>query len=389
MLQIRVKKSLGSMLMDLDLQLPFGITAVLGPSGAGKSTLLKLVAGIIRPDEGEIVLQDRVFFRKEAGAKKLFELPPYRRKIGYVSQNYSLFPHLSVRENILFGVKGKNPLFTLEEMLGWLRLTGLENRRVQQISGGQQQRVALARALMTGPSLLLLDEPFSALDALVRNKLRGDLLRIHRRFRLPIIFVTHNLEDVLAVGDYIIVLHEGKILQGGEKNLVFARPNSVQTAKLVGMKNILPARVLQVDEAGRKILVDWDGKSLEGPWLSGLEPGQRVVFGVRSEHILLIRPGRELKEQLKPNLFSARIEDVVRDWMGYRLILTFDHTRRKMEMLLPSHVYERYVDGKSTITVSFKPHSLCLLAVGSQNGGGTAPGSASTFFQGEHRIKHG
>ncbi|NLC37846.1 MAG: ABC transporter ATP-binding protein [Clostridia bacterium] len=306
-----------------------------------------------------------------------------------MSQNYSLFPHLSVRENILFGVKGKNPLFTLEEMLGWLRLTGLENRRVQQISGGQQQRVALARALMTGPSLLLLDEPFSALDALVRNKLRGDLLRIHRRFRLPIIFVTHNLEDALAVGDYIIVLHEGKILQGGEKNLVFARPNSVQTAKLVGMKNILPARVLQVDEAGRKILVDWDGKSLEGPWLPELEPGQRVVFGVRGEHILLIRPGRELKEQLKPNLFSARIEDVVRDWMGYRLILTFDHTRRKMEMLLPSHVYERYVDGKSTITVSFKPHSLCLLAVGSQNGGGTAPGSASTFFQGEHRIKHG
>ena len=205
--------------------------------------------------------------------------------------------------------------------------------------------------------------------------------------RLPIIFVTHNLEDALAVGDYIIVIHEGK--DSAREKSGLRPPNSVQTAKLVGMKNILPARVLQVDEAGRKILVDWDGKSLEGPWLSGLEPGQRVVFGVRGEHILLIRPGRELKEQLKPNLFSARIEDVVRDWMGYRLILTFDHTRRKVEMLLPSHVYERYVDGKSTITVSFKPHSLCLLAVGSQNGGGTAPGSASTFFQGEHRIKHG
>jgi len=377
------------MLMDMDLILPFGITAVLGPSGAGKSTLLKLVAGIFRPDEGEIILQDQVFFRKEAGEKKFFELPPYQRRIGYVSQNYSLFPHLSVQENIMFGVKGKRPLFTLEEMLGWLRLMGLENRRIQQISGGQQQRVALARALMTGPSLLLLDEPFSALDNLVRNRLRGDLLRIHRQFQLPIIFVTHNLEDALSVGDYIIIIHEGKILQQGEKDQVFARPNSVQTAKLVGMKNILAARVLQVDRTGQKVLVDWEGKTLEGPWLPELEPGQKVVFGVRGENILLIRPGRELKQQLKPNLFLAQIEDIVRDWMGYRLILTFDHTKRKVEMLVPSHVYERYVAGKNSITVSFKPQSLCLLAVGGPPSGVTTTSLVSTFFQEEHKMKHG
>lgn len=363
MLKVKAEKRLGSMAFSFDFELPFGITAVLGPSGSGKSTLLKLVAGILEPEVGEIKLKEQVFFRKAPHEKKYYSLPPYKRQIGYVSQNYGLFPHLNVEQNITFGVQGKKPPFPVTKLLDWMRLSGLEKRRIDQLSGGQQQRVALARALMTGPSLLLLDEPFSALDNLVKNKLRQDLMRIHREFEIPVVFVTHNLDDALVLGDYIVVIDEGSILQIGRKEEVFSRPNSIQAAKLLGVRNFIHGTVAGCDTVKKTMLIDWDGKKLAVPWAEGIEPGQQVTYGIRGENINLIKTGQnqKLDPELTTNLFSAQIVDTMPSLMGYRLVLSFAHTSREMELLVSNAGYERHVKGKKEIEVVFEPEFLCLL----------------------------
>lgn len=360
MLKVKVKKTLGTMEMGFDCELPFGITAVLGPSGSGKSTLLKLVTGILTPEEGEISLKGKVFFQKQNKAGKAYSLPAYERRIGYVSQNYSLFPHLNVEENILFGVGKENPPFSLGEMVDWLRLEGLEKRRVDQLSGGQQQRVALARALMTRPALLLLDEPFSALDNLVRNRLRQDLLRIHQEFAIPIVFVTHNLEDALVLGDYVVIIDEGTILQFGKKDEVFALPNSIQTAKLLGMRNFIYGKVRRLDPARQEASINWEGEDLVVPWSDKLKLGQEVSYGIRGENINLIKTDQGTGKK-EPNRFPAQIKEQMQSWMGYRLILSLAHTYREMEILVSSSSYERHIGEKKEIEILLETKFLCLL----------------------------
>lgn len=362
-LKVKAEKKLGFIVFSFDLELPFGITAVLGPSGSGKSTLLKMVAGILEPEEGEIKLKEQVFFRKAPQEKKHYSLPPYKRRIGYVSQNYGLFPHLNVEQNITFGVQGNKPTVPVTKMLDWMRLSGLGKRRIHQLSGGQQQRVALARALMTGPSLLLLDEPFSALDNLVKNKLRQDLMGIHRELELPIIFVTHNLDDAMVLGDYIVIIDEGRVLQIGRKQDVFSRPNSIQTAKLLGVRNFIHGMVTGHDAVKERMFIDWDGKKLAVPWAEGVQLGQKVTYGIRGENINVVKTNQnqQLEPELTTNLFSAQIVDTVQGLMGYRLVLSFAHTSRKMEIIVSNAGYERHVKGKKEIQVIFEPQFLCLL----------------------------
>lgn len=363
MLKVNAEKLLGAMRMTFHFELPLGITAVLGPSGSGKSTLLKMITGILEPDEGEIILGEEVFLSKDLREKKHYSLPPYKRRIGYVSQNYSLFPHLNVQENIIFGVGDKTPPFSVPEILDWLRLSGLGKRRINQLSGGQQQRVALARALMISPSLLLLDEPFSALDNLVRNKLRQDLIRVHREFAIPIVFVTHNLEDALVLGDHIIIIDEGRILQLGKKENVFAWPNSVQTAKLLAMRNFIHGKIVKRDAAKKVMSIDWEGQELLVPWSEDVKLGQQVTYGIRGENINLIKKDSKAELESKINLFSARIVDKMPSWMGYRLLLSFVHTPREVELLVSNSSYERHIGEKREIKVAFEPQFLCLLEV--------------------------
>lgn len=361
MLKVKADKMLGNTRMDFDLELPLGITAVLGPSGSGKSTLLKMIAGIIEPDKGEIVLKDQVFCRKGIEGEHYYYLPSHKRNIGYVSQNYSLFPHLNVEDNILFGVKGKEASFTVPQMLDWMRLPGIEKRWINQLSGGQQQRVALARALMTNPTLLLLDEPFSALDNLVRNKLRQDLSRIHREFQIPIIFVTHNLEDAMVLGDYLVIVDEGEILQKGPKETVFAKPNCVHTARLLGMKNFIYGRIIKHYETAGIGILDWEGRKLKVPWNNELRLGQKTAFGIRGENLTLVKESNEFTRKTETNLMAAKIIEVVPSWIGSRLTLSFPHTRREMEMLISSSAFERHVGDKKEILVDFETSFLCYL----------------------------
>jgi ABC-type Fe3+/spermidine/putrescine transport system ATPase subunit len=225
----------GPVVADLDLAVGAGeMLSLLGPSGCGKSTTLRMIAGYLRPTEG------RVFI----GGRDATTVAPRRRNIGMVFQSYALFPHLSVAENVAFGLRMRKigkPERTrrVGEALELVGLGELGDRRPGQLSGGQQQRVALARAVVIEPDVLLLDEPLSNLDARLRVQLRGELARVQRETGLTAVLVTHDQEEALAVSDRIVVLHEGRIAQQGTPAELFEHPRSRFVAQFLGYENVL------------------------------------------------------------------------------------------------------------------------------------------------------
>jgi len=220
---------------DVSVTIPSGkLTALLGPSGSGKTTLLRVIAGIDAPDRG------RVRF----GDTDVTDLPVRSRGVGFVFQDYALFDHMTVAENVAFGLSVRRAApaqieARVRELLGRVQLGGFASRYPKQLSGGQRQRVALARALAPDPRLLLLDEPFGALDARVRAELRGWLRRLHDELHLTSVFVTHDQEEALEVADQIVVMSAGKIEQSGAPDDVFDHPASAFVMDFLGGVNIL------------------------------------------------------------------------------------------------------------------------------------------------------
>ncbi|MGA9756598.1 MAG: ATP-binding cassette domain-containing protein [Desulfobaccales bacterium] len=218
LIRVEVKKRLTSQGRVFALEVDFVAESerlvLFGPSGSGKTLTLQLLAGVLTPDAGRIIVGDLVLFDKE----KNVNVPARRRAIGYVPQDYALFPHLSVADNVGFGLPSRWPWGPgpedrrrVAEFLGIFELTNLRHSLPRDLSGGQRQRVALARALIRRPSLLLLDEPFSALDALLRAKMRQELLRVQERFAIPVILITHDPEDVAALAQTVVVYDAGRI----------------------------------------------------------------------------------------------------------------------------------------------------------------------------------
>ena len=204
--------------MDVALRLESGsITALTGPSGVGKTTLLRLIAGLIKPQTGRITYGKEIWLDSE---KKVF-LSPQRRQVGLVFQDYALFPHLSVRQNVAFALEKNHDPSRVDELLREVELTQLADRRPHQLSGGQQQRVALARALAPRPRLLLLDEPLSALDRAMRQRLQDYLLKIHQHYKLTILLVTHDLGEIFRLADQVLEMETGKIRRSGTPEQVF------------------------------------------------------------------------------------------------------------------------------------------------------------------------
>jgi putative spermidine/putrescine transport system ATP-binding protein len=221
----------------LDLVIEDGkLTTLLGPSGSGKTTALRLVAGFLAPDGGSIVIDGR----------DVATLPPEKRDIGMVFQSYALFPHRNVFQNVAFGLErrrlAKDAIASrVARALAMVRLDGLEHRAPRELSGGQQQRVALARALVIEPTLLLLDEPLSNLDAALRGELRLEIRRIQRELGITTVLVTHDQEEALSVSDRIAVLHQGRLQQLGSPDELYHEPANRFVAEFVGKMNLLPA----------------------------------------------------------------------------------------------------------------------------------------------------
>ena len=212
--------------------------SLLGPSGCGKTTLLKLVAGLVEPDAGEIWIGDA----------NVTAVPPEDRRFAMVFQQSLLFPHMTVEANVAFGLKmqkigKKQRLAQARDMLIHVGLDGFGNRFPDQLSGGQQQRVALARALVSNPRALLMDEPFSALDPGLREEMRELLSRIHKEFRVTVLFVTHDREEAFHLSDRIGVMSEGRLLQTGKARAIYEQPASTKVARFLGLKNIIEGNV--------------------------------------------------------------------------------------------------------------------------------------------------
>jgi molybdate transport system ATP-binding protein len=260
------------------------VTVLFGPSGSGKTTVLRCLAGLDRPDEGFIRCGGETWF--DARSRR-FE-PVQQRRVGLLFQDYALFPHLSVEENIGYGLARLDRRERAERVLSVSRLLRIEEylgRRPGQLSGGQRQRVALARALAPAPQLLLLDEPFSALDAPTREELRGEVRSLLLRAQVPSIVVTHDRVEALALGDRMAVLAAGAVRQGGRGGDVFSAPADLVVAKVVGTENVAPARILGRED-GLAVVEVGSAKLLAvdpGPW-----EGEAFAC-IRAEEIVLER----------------------------------------------------------------------------------------------------
>jgi molybdate transport system ATP-binding protein len=263
-----------------------GVTVLFGPSGAGKSTVLRCLAGLERPDQGNIRFENEVWFEAARGTF----LPPSKRRLGFVPQEYALFPHLNVEHNVAYGLRelpAAERRTRLRETLDWLELEDLAKRQPRELSGGQQQRVALARAVARRPRLLLLDEPLSALDAPARVRLRAELRQLLLHLAIPAILVTHDRNEALALGDQIAVMDAGCIVQQGRVDEVFSRPANVQVAGIVAVETVQPGRV--IGSADGLVIVAIGQQKLTA-LAHDLPPNTTDVYVcIRAEDVILVK----------------------------------------------------------------------------------------------------
>ena len=239
-LEVEIEKRFDGFTLRAQFTAQDTATAILGASGCGKSMTLRCIAGIVKPDKGRIVLDGVPLFDSE----KKIDLPPQKRGVGLLFQNYALFPNMTVEQNILCGLHNQpdraKRRAACAEMIRALRLEGLEKRLPAALSGGQQQRAALARILAAKPKILMLDEPFSALDSYLREQVEGEVGALLAAFQGPALLVTHNRDEAYRLCREMIVMDGGRVLRAGETKAVFADPRSCTAARLTGCKNILP-----------------------------------------------------------------------------------------------------------------------------------------------------
>jgi len=323
LLLVRIQKRIfeePGFVLDVDLALTPGFSILFGPSGAGKTTLLDSIAGLSKPDLGRIAVGGTIFFDSERG----IQMPVAERRIGYVFQDLALFPHMTAEKNVEYALAGlprKERERRTAAILESFRISHLRARKPAEISGGERQRVALARALVTGPRVLLLDEPLAGLDAPRKSKIIDDLRAWNHEHPIPVVYVTHNRDEVFALGERVIVLENGGIAAQGTPHEVMTAPRQEMVAQLAGFENIFEATVEAVDE-GRGTMTCRIADSpveLETP-LVRAEIGSHVRIGIRAGDILLgtvepyrlsarnVIPGRIVSLEQRDVIVSAKVD---------------------------------------------------------------------------------
>ena len=292
MLNVQIRKQFRSngaqpFVLDVSETYAPGFTVLFGPSGAGKSTLLDCIAGLQQPDSGKIRLGETMFFDAAAN----LSLPPQRRELAYVFQSLALFPHLSVEQNIRYGLDKlavPDQSERAHKIAKRFRIENLLSRQPAELSGGEKQRVALARALVTRPRVLLLDEPLTGLDSALRRSILEDLRAWNQATRIPILYVTHNREEVDAIGERVVTLVNGRAQESGAPRAVLDAPRSVELAHAAGFENVLPAVVVEHRPADgvMRVSLDHAACELEIP-LGDAEPGSEVRVAIRGGDILV------------------------------------------------------------------------------------------------------
>ena len=351
-----------------DLPIPLGVDlfcqqgevlALVGPSGSGKSTILRVLAGLFDVEQGLIRCNGQVWLDTGEG---LF-LPPRQRRVGIVFQHYALFPHLSALENVMEACLELPRQARRQRAREWLErvhLTGLEQRKPAQLSGGQQQRVAVARALAREPQVLLLDEPFSAVDRATRERLYQELAELRRGLRMPIILVTHDLDEASMLADRLCVLSQGHTLQTAAPDKLINQPDSVQVARLVGLKNVFRGQVIaQNPEA---TLIEWRGHQLIARSQPQYKPGEAISWSIPQSNLILHRRNRPSRGE-RENPVTGKVANLIRlgDHVAVSIYVDGAH-RPPVFISLSRHAAER--NGIATgvdITVSLLAQGIHIM----------------------------
>ncbi|MDQ0350102.1 ABC transporter ATP-binding protein [Ancylobacter vacuolatus] len=354
-----LRKKLGdtAAVNGIDLRVAPGESVVLlGPSGCGKTTTLRMVAGFLQPEGGEIHLDGKL------ASSASFALPPEKRHLGMVFQTYAVWPHKTVADNVGYGlvVAGKKRAEIEREVaavLDLVQLGDLAKRYPSELSGGQQQRVALARALATKPTLLLLDEPLSNLDASLRQEMRFELRALQKRIGITTLYVTHDQDEALVLADRVVVMNKGRIEQVGTPEQVYRTPASRFVGNFVGTANLLEGAIVTVDRAAGRVSVALDAGDIataraSAGWLATATPGQRATLLLRPEDIRFDRPEKPDQQT------GLDVQFVSAAFLGsrYELQLTAKDTPLRVQSRTPG----TFTDGRARLW--FRPDSAWVVA---------------------------
>jgi molybdate transport system ATP-binding protein len=352
LLEFDLSKTYGAFKLTVSGRIGAEWLVMLAPSGAGKSLTLNMIAGLVRPDGGYVRLDGQTLFDGAAGT----ELPIRRRRLGYAFQSYALFPHMTVGANVAYGLPAGTDGWS--QALRWLEFFHLGDRASAypgELSGGQQQRVALARALASEPRALLLDEPLSALDPQIREGLQQDLAALKGELSIPVVLVTHDFNEAQLLGDKVIVLADGRIVEAGERESIFAHPHKHETARFLGVENVLPARVEGRQGKSGIVLAQGLRVNVAGP--PPFPQEKEVYLCIRAADVRLA-----VDRKARPNRFTARVARITPLSGTNRVELAGDELAgAELAMLVDDYVLGRYelAEG-SKITVWLPPEKVFL-----------------------------
>jgi len=352
----------GPIPLEVELHcVPGEMLALVGPSGSGKSTILRAIAGLYRPRSGRIQSGGEVWFDSQKG----IETTPQQRRVGMVFQQYALFPHLSALENVKIALDHLSESQRdgrAKELLSRVHLSGIRDRKPGQLSGGEQQRVALARALAREPQVLLLDEPFSAVDQVTRRKLRLELSELSRSLSIPTILVTHDLDEACMLGRRMCILRAGRTLQESIPNEVMQRPRDAEVARLMDVRNIFSGVIADPSEAGHTRL-RWNDQVLDMPYCSDFKPGQKVTWCIPPEQVLLHRRDRPESKGARENPVVGVVSEMLTVGGITTVVLTLERgSGDRLHMDLPPHVVKRnQLEMGDQISMSLLGESIHLM----------------------------
>lgn len=342
MIYVDIEKKFGKFTLKTKFQFDNEIMGLLGASGSGKSLTLKCIAGIEKPDKGRIVLNDRVLFDSE----KKINISPKDRKIGYLFQDYALFPNMNVYENIKVGIReGENFDKLIMEKLEEMRISHLKDKKINEISGGEKQRVALARLLINKPEIILLDEPFSALDDYLKSKIELEVSEVLRNYKIPTILVSHSRAEVYRLCNEICVMSNGKSEDLMNKKELFKNPKTFSSCLISGCKNF--SKIEKISE-NRLIALDWNIELETSDTI--LE--EHKILGIRAHLIEL--------EKSDENSFAVEVERVVEDVFTYIIIVRKKDAKNSIRIEVDKHILKK-VENRENLFITMRKEDLILM----------------------------
>ena len=342
MIYVDIEKKFGKFTLKTKFQFDNEIMGLLGASGSGKSLTLKCIAGIEKPDKGRIVLNDRVLFDSE----KKINISPKDRKIGYLFQDYALFPNMNVYENIKVGIReGENFDKLIMEKLEEMRISHLKDKKINEISGGEKQRVALARLLINKPEIILLDEPFSALDDYLKSKIELEVSEVLRNYKIPTILVSHSREEVYRLCNEICVMSNGKSEDLMNKKELFKNPKTFSSCLISGCKNF--SKIEKISE-NRLRALDWNVELETSDTI--LE--EHKILGIRAHLIEL--------EKSDENSFEVEVERVVEDVFTYIILVRKKDAKNSIRIEVDKHILEK-VENRENLFITMRKEDLILM----------------------------